>query len=208
MNDDEVWKTYPEFDFIQGSNLGRVRTLDHYVNGRWGKTLIKGRVLKKHRNRGGYMRVNFRVDGKFVNRSVHRIIASCFLENPDNLPQVNHKDCDPTNNRVENLEWCDSSYNMQYREKYGVSNTETLGHRIIAINLKTLEVHWFQSQGEAARQLGANQPNIKNVIKGKRYKSTHGYWFTNADSNAVEYVRTKFGNSVAREVEELLNKEE
>lgn len=209
MNDIEVWKSYPEFEFIQGSSLGGVRTLDRCVtrkNGR--KQFIKGRILKQRRQKSGYMYVNFSVNGKQVNLRVHRIIAACFLPNPNNLPQVNHIDCDRTNNRVENLEWCSREYNSAYRNKFGVSYKEAAPKSpVIAVNLKTLEALQFPSQKEAARQLGASVGTINEVIKGKRNKH-HGYWFTNADSQAVESVIEKFGNSVASKVEKLLNKED
>lgn len=204
MNDDEVWKTYPGIEWLQGSLFGEIRTLDRYVicnDGR--KRLIKGRVLKQQIQKDGYMGVGFGMGGKVVYLLVHRVIAACFLDNPDNLPEVNHKNNNPMDNSVSNLEWCTHEYNIEYREKYGTA----LNRPVIAINLVTLEASHFPSQREAARQLGAYQPNIKDVIKG-RYKSHRGYYFTNADSNAIENVRAKFGDSVASKVEELLNKEE
>lgn len=200
----EVWKPYPEYPFIQGNRLGEVRTIDHYVTGsRGGKRLIKGHILKQHRNNIGYMRVHFSSNGKQVNRSVHRIIASCFLPNPDNLPEVNHKDCDPTNNCIDNLEWCTHEYNTEYREKYGTA----LNHPVIAINLATQEPSLFPLQCEAGRELGISPKSINQVVRNKR-KTTHGYWFTYADKSAVESTRRKFGDEVAREVEQLMSENE
>lgn len=208
MNDDEVWKTYPEFDFIQGSNLGRVRTLDHYVKQGNSERLCRGHILKQYDNCRGYMYVTFKVSGKQVHLYVHRIIASCFLPNTDKLEQVNHKNAVRTDNRAENLEWCTREYNNAYRNKCGVSYKEAAPKSpVTAINLTSLEVLQFESQREAARQLGADVGNINKVIKGC-YKQQYGYWFTNADSNAVESARVKFGDSVASKVEKLLNKEE
>lgn len=207
MND-EVWKTYPEYPFIQGSNLCRVRTIDRYVtckNGR--KRFVKGQVLTQYDNDHRYMQVNFKVNGKQVHRGVHRIIAACFLPNPLGLPEVNHIDCNRTNNHFNNLEFCTHEYNMKYREKYGTSAAEACGRSVIAVNFETHEVLRFGSQHEAARQLGAKTGNINRVIKGNR-KQTHGYWFTYADDNAVEAVRVKFGDSVADKVAELMNKKE
>lgn len=207
MNNDEIWKTYPEFDFIQGSNLGRVKTLDHWVTYKNGsKRLIKGHILPQQCMKNGYMYVGFGINGKKVTISVHRVIAMCFLDNHNNLPQVNHIDCDPTNNRVENLEWCTPQYNSAYRDKLGHTNCKDNAPKspVIAINLKTLGVLYFKSQHEAARQLGASDGHINDVIKGKRYKSHHGYWFTNADSHAVDNTREKFGNSVASKVEKII----
>lgn len=200
MNDKEIWKTYPPIEWLQGSNLGNVRTLDRCVACKdGGKRLIKGHILPQQFDRYGYMYVTFGMNGKIVHLKVHRVVAKTFLPNPDNLPQVNHIDNDPTNNRVENLEWCTPEYNIEYREKYGTA----LNHTIIAINLKTLEASRFLSQNEAARQLGADQGHIKDVIKGKR-KTHHNFWFTNADNNAVENTRAKLGNEVAAKVETLL----
>lgn len=205
-NEVEVWKTYPKIEWLQGSDLGNVRTLDHYVMCKDGrKQFVKGHVLPQWHRKDGYMDVKISVNGKKISLKVHRVIASCFLPNPNNLPQVNHIDCDRTNNHVSNLEWCDGSYNNRYREKYGISQTEAIGHRIIAINLKTLEALYFKSQHEAARQLGASNGNINKVIKGQR-KTTKGYWFVNADESAVEAVRAKFGNNVANKVSALADK--
>ena len=107
FNEEEIWRPYPDYDFIQASNLGRVRTKDRYVRGRNGsKRLIKSRVLKQRDNGLGYMLITFRANGKIVTLLIHRVVAICFLPNPDNLPEVNHIDCDRANNRLENLEWC------------------------------------------------------------------------------------------------------
>ena len=87
---------------------------------------------------------------------------------------MNHIDNDPTNNSVSNLEWCTHKYNIAYREKYGVSAreaTKALRHPIFAVDLNTSEVFWFESQYEAARQLGVNRGNIYSVLRGQRHLS-------------------------------------
>lgn len=139
------------------------------------------------------------VNGKNFNLYIHRIVATCFIPNPDNLPEVNHIDNDPTNNAVSNLEWCTHEYNVAYREKYGTA----LNIPVIAINLKTSEVFWFESQHEASRQLGVHQPLISKVVKSERNK-TGDYWFTYADENAVGKTRAKFGDEIANEVEKFM----
>jgi len=108
----------------------------------------------------------------------------------DNLPEVNHKNCDRDDNRVENLEWCSRSYNRQYREKYGVSQAEAQGHPLFAVNLSTFEVSHFRSQGEAGQALGVDKGNINRVIKG-RLKQTNGFWFVNDDENADDAINRK-----------------
>jgi len=181
--DNEIWKTYPEFTFIQGSNLGRVRTIGRFVKTKNGLRWVDGGVLKQHPDKGGYMHVSFKDNGKWVGRLVHRIIAGCFISNPDNLAQINHKNCIRDDNRVENLEWCSASYNQQYRERHGVSMTESQGHPLWAVNLRTHEILCFRSQSEAGRQLRIELSNINNVEKG-HYKYARGYWFTE-DKNEI-----------------------
>ena len=94
-----------------------------------------GVVMKQHAKMGCgtcYKRVTLCKDGQYKSKYVHRLVAEAFIPNPDNLPVVNHKDEDGTNNKVENLEWCTNQYNANYgtarerqREKIvGVPHTE------------------------------------------------------------------------------------
>lgn len=201
MNNIGVWKTYPEYPFIEASRFGEIRTIDRYVTDkRYGKRFVKGHILKQYRHRKGYLLVAFRLNGKLVNLRVHRVIASCFLKNPLGLPEVNHRDCNPSNNHLSNLEWCSGDYNIAYREKYG----KALSCPLYAVNLKTLEVLRFKTQSEAGRELGVSNSSISNALKG-RCNHVGGYWFVKADSNATEATRNKFGDIVANQVDELMN---
>lgn len=178
----EIWKVYPKYPFIEVSNLGRVRTKDRWVTQKNGnRQFVKGRVLKQQLNPCGYMYVGFRAKGKYVKLRVNRMIAITFIPNPNNYPEVNHIDCDPTNNRLDNLEWCTSKYNSQYRVKYGKS----LGHPVFAVNLETSEVFHFPSISEASRQLGISQGNIYAVLNSE-YLQAKGYWFTEDESEITK----------------------
>ena len=176
-SESEIWKSHPDFEKIEVSSFGRVRS-------------VKGHYYTGFIDKDGYTIVGFRMNGKRVSKKVHRLVAQTFLPNPNNFPQINHLDCNRKNNNVDNLEWCDGSYNQQYREKYGLSNTEALGHSMFAINLKTLEVSRFRSQNEAGRVLGVSQGNINMVINGKR-NYAGGFWFVNDDGHAVDVVKSK-----------------
>ena len=68
------------------------------------------------------------MNGKHINKLVHRLVAQTFIPNLNNFPEVNHKNCVRDDNYVTNLEWCSRKYNRQYREKHGVSQTESTGH--------------------------------------------------------------------------------
>ena len=185
----EVWKTYPEFDFIEVSNLGNVRTKDRTVTRRNGrKQFVKGRVLKRRRNRYGYMQVSFGVNGKKYYRTVHRMVLTTFCPNLNNYPEVNHIDCDRTNNRLDNLEWCTPQYNTAYREKYGISAKEAskvLRKPVFAVNLETGKILRFESRSEAAYQLGIHDGDVCAVVNG-RQNTAGGYYFTEDENEITE----------------------
>lgn len=84
------------------SNLGNVK--NHKRN----------RVLTPIRDKDGYLAVKLCIQGKEYRRLIHRLVAIAFIKNPDNLPQIKHKDKNPANNNVTNLEWCTNQYNSEY----------------------------------------------------------------------------------------------
>ena len=91
--------------------------------------------LKLTTNSKGYPRAQFLVNGKVQPQVVHRLVALMYIPNPDNLPQVNHKDEDKTNNHVSNLEWCTNHYNEVYSKakRWLVTNPE--GETFEVVNL-------------------------------------------------------------------------
>ena len=112
----EEWRTIEGYEGLyEVSNLGRVRSLDMYVKCGYGNyRLHKGKVLSPTKDTNGYLRVVLSCNGKHKSITVHRLVAQTFILNPDNLPEVNHKDEDKTNNNVDNLEWCNRKYNINY----------------------------------------------------------------------------------------------
>ena len=97
-----------------GRVYGVDRTTTVLDGGRIYEKPIAGKQMKQSLHTKGYKTVTLTKDGKSNTIFVHRIVAEAFIENPDNLPMVNHKDEDKTNNFVENLEWCTASYNRTY----------------------------------------------------------------------------------------------
>ena len=86
------------------------------------------RYLKPGTDTGGYKYVNLCKDGKPKSYLVHRLVALHYIPNPDNLPQVDHRYRDRTDNRVENLRWVTRSENNQNK---GIPITNTSGHKNI-----------------------------------------------------------------------------
>ena len=112
----EEWRPIEGYEGLyEVSNLGRVRSLDRYVKYSNGQIhLHKSKVLSLLKGEYGYIQVNLHCNGKNKRCFVHRLVAQAFIHNPDNLSEVNHKDEDKSNNNVDNLEWCNRSYNINY----------------------------------------------------------------------------------------------
>lgn len=111
----EIWKDIDEYDgYYQVSTLGNVRSVDIYVRCKNGIRLRKGRILSPTKLPNGYLQVTLSKNNKVKKYSVHRLVAQTFISNPNNLPCVNHKDENPKNNCVDNLEWCTVKYNINY----------------------------------------------------------------------------------------------
>lgn len=115
----EEWKDIKGYEGIyQVSSYGRVRSLDRIVERKGkGDFFIKGRVLTQSDDTNGYMKVSLTKHDQKRTFKVHRLVAIHFLDNPNNLPCVNHKDENKLNNNVDNLEWCTKAYNNSYGTK-------------------------------------------------------------------------------------------
>lgn len=117
----------------------------------------------------GYFKVRLCKNGNNKQVLVHRLVAETFLSNPQNLPQINHKDENKQNNCVGNLEWCDTKYNINYgrhNEKVAKSHCK----KVYCVELDKE----FESAKSAAAQFNLSDSNIAKCCKGK-YKTTGGY---------------------------------
>ena len=131
------------------------------------KTFKSGRIIKlsKWIDNVGYYMVAFKVDGKKYYKRIHRIIAETLIPNPNNLPQVNHKDGNKLNNSIENLEWCNNQYNTQegYDKKLYKSTKEC---PIRAIRKTDGQIFNFNSIRKCATELKLNRKTITSILKG------------------------------------------
>ncbi|MBR3164001.1 HNH endonuclease [Candidatus Saccharibacteria bacterium] len=172
----EIWKAVPGYEGkYEVSDQGRVRSLPHIVtmkkiNAKSYPYYFKGKILKPYVGKGGYLYVSLVIKREYV----HRLVAMAFIPNPDNLPQVNHKDENKQNNIVSNLEWCTQKYNL----KYGTGQErrhKQLKVPVIATDKDGSEYR-FESITEAAGKTGAGSRHIAYCCRGvKRYRTAGGY---------------------------------
>ena len=110
----EVWKDIKGYEGLyQISNYGNVRSLDKIIVDKYKKYLMKGKQLKLN-IRNTYYVINLVKNKKRKSFQVHRLVAEAFLSNPNNYKIVNHKDENPLNNNVDNLEWCTQKHNVNH----------------------------------------------------------------------------------------------
>lgn len=179
MGEDATWKPIDGYEGYLVSDDGRV----------WSS---KRGIELAQEEKKGYLNVYlYNRDGrKFI--GVHRLVAIAFIPNPDNLPEVNHKDENPMNNRVDNLEWCTAKYNSNYGTHssklseqnkgennpfYGRKHTEDSIERMRAAkhgmpsnNRKTIVVNGkrYVSMSECAKEIGISLTQLHNIKNGKR----------------------------------------
>ena len=177
----EIWKEIEGYEGLyEVSNLGNV------------KSLISGKIRKTSKEKSGYIFIALSKNGIKKQYKIHRLVAQAFIENPNNYEEVNHKDEDKTNNKVENLEWCDHKYNANYgtaiqrrlmTEKQNPKRKEIIdkrrksntNHQNTSKQVMCVETgKIYPSTHQVQRELGFSQGNITYACNGK-YKQAYGY---------------------------------
>lgn len=160
----EIYKDIPGYEGLyQVSNLGNVKSLKNYH-----KT-IKSTILKSFIIRG-YYRVELYKNGIGKQLFVHRLVAMTFIPNPNNHPQVNHKDENKLNNSVDNLEWCTAKYNINYGT--GRSRMAIAQHKPVACFKDNKLVKCYESITDVEKD-GHHPGNVSRCCNGI-YKTHHG----------------------------------
>lgn len=171
MNNMEEWRDIEGFKGLyQVSNMGRVRSLDHETNGK----RYRGKVLST-RVTEGYPMVRLSRGSEKVSKRVHRLVASAFIDNPNNLPEVNHLDGNKNNNRVENLEWCTSRENKVHAWVTGLTKAPPGVPLVSVVQICDGQViAEYISIEVADALLSISGEDICKCCKGKR-KTAGGY---------------------------------
>lgn len=152
---EEVWLPIPGYKGIyEISNMGRIVS---FLKGK-----NHGRVLTPKKDHRGYLRIRIYQESKRVGFKIHRLVAEAFIPNPDNKPQVNHKNGIKTDNRASELEWCTREENLDHAFKSGLNTS--VGIKII--NTKTGEI--YNSKTDLRRKTGMGWSKMNEIVENGR----------------------------------------
>jgi len=157
----EEWKTIKEYTNYEASNLGKIRNK------------LTGVI-----NEGGYNRRYLRCKLGGISHNIHRIIAQTWLDNPNKLPQVNHKNGNKHDNRVENLEWCTAYENVRHSFDTGLNKGPKKGEDSNCSKLNNITIQYIKSIHKPyskhfstkalAKQYGVGYCWLSSVLNGNR----------------------------------------
>lgn len=175
----EIWKDIKDYEWLyQISNLWNIKSLERYKKNYSKKQLVKEKILSIWDNWKWYKVVNLNKFNKSKTFYVHRLVWLSFLENPKK--EINHKDWDKSNNRLENLEWCTSSENNQHKFKvlwYKKSKwlDSKISKPVAQYNLDWVFIKQYWWIREAERALWKTKAT--NIYKVCKWQYKQCFWF-------------------------------
>ena len=135
-----------------------------------------GYIMSQIIDKKGYVNVLLHINKQQFLKRVHRLVAETFIPNPNNYPQINHKDENKQNNNIKNLEWCNNKYNINYGTvKKRIAKSHSVS--IYSVDVNTKEIVHYNSILEAANILNIQATNICKVLKGKAKTCNNKYWY-------------------------------
>lgn len=172
---EEIWKNIENYPNYQISNYGTVKNLHN-------------KCLKPYKDIWGYLRVTLSNNGKVKHYKIHRLVAEAFIPNPNNLPQINHKDENRLNNCVDNLEWCTAKYNSNYgnmgkKLSKKLTNRKDMSKSIDVYDLDMNYIETLCSEAEVIRKYKISYSNIIRCCRGGYFYPGRNKW--------VKYSRCK-----------------
>ena len=185
----EKWKDIKGHEgFYQISDKGRLRSLGREVVDKNGIiNRYKGKILKTHANKFGYLHCSLYKSSKVTCARIHKLVAEAFVDNTDNKPHINHKDGNKQNNTPENLEWCTASENIQHAYDNGLNyNSErqkkltslaNRGEKCHQSKLKEFDVQVIRdayatgafTQSYLSKEFGVGCDQISRIVNYKRW---------------------------------------
>lgn len=163
----ELWLPVLGFeDMYLVSNKGRI------------KSLHSGKVLKPRINKYGYQQLTLYRDSKKKTKVVHRLVAIAFIDNPDTLKTVNHKDLNKLNNKISNLEWMSALDNTRHAKRLGAMKGRQWGSDNFSAKLNEIDViemfYLYKNknylQRDIAELFNVSRATVCNILNGKSWR--------------------------------------
>lgn len=183
----EVWRDITGYEGLyQVSNFGRVKSLKRKINHPYRSRNVKEKILKSTVDRNGYLHINLYKNGNKKFATIHRLVATTFL-NEEKYMEVNHIDGNKTNNNIKNLEWCTKSENIKhtynklgrkpsYRKLYNRGIKNKCSKKVIQLTIDNTEIKIWDCLRDVQRELKIGQPEITKCCQGKRKTAGKYKW--------------------------------
>jgi hypothetical protein len=171
-----IWKDIKGYEGLyQVSNFGNVKSMDNEINvlTRWGtytNRSKKGKILKLLNN-NGYRAVILSKHGKTKLELIHRLVGNAFIPNLLYKPQINHKDCNKSNNVYTNLEWCTPSENGIHAGKNGLLNFSRKYPKSMILKIRELYNTGNYTQQKIGDMFDLTQGYISLILSERRWKN-------------------------------------
>jgi len=172
----EIWKDVKDYEgWYQVSNKERVKSLQRTIYYSSGAVRLQNSKLLTLRVANGYLGLTLRKMNKNRTASLHRLMAECFIDNPENKPEVNHIDGNKLNNKLDNLEWVTKSENAKHAWDNGLC-VKKIGESNIFSTLKESDVLEIRRIGKSVKQkiiaekYGVSASLISAILLKKRWK--------------------------------------
>ena len=180
----EIWKPIPGYkNLYEASNTGKIRSKGRIVSkmnhGTMCEVYYPPIILAQRYNQEGYLYVTLNEGKHQITARVHRLVALAFLDNPNNKTQVNHINGNPSDNRLENLEWCTPSENTIHAYETGLNKKRGRSKPIAKIDENGCIVQVYKNARIAAVDIAKSIECSRNIRKvcEKGYGRCGGYWW-------------------------------
>ena len=183
----EIWKDIQGYEgYYQVSNLGRIKNVK---NG-------KNKVRKISYDKLGYPYINLSKNGIRKTKKVYRIVAETFIPNPENKKTVNHKDGDPSNSKIDNLEWATHQENINHAWETGLSD---YGYGIILEDKKTKEIKIFRSMNKASLFIGKSQNYISERVRMNKFENKDYKWSFKTTQKMFDFIESNKKHTISKD---------
>lgn len=170
----EEWKDVAGYEGLyMVSNIGRVKSLCFRNNK---ITIRRDRLLAQHLSWNGRIQIDLSKDGVHKRVTLHRLVAQAFIPNPDGLPQINHKDGNPRNCHIDNLEWCTASHNMAHAYRNGLNEKTRRMNEEKKKPVMRSDGKYYDCAYAAAEDNGVSVFSIRDALKGRTHTSAGYSW--------------------------------